>query len=67
MIMMGDRKKTLMQIMGPDPNEGGEKSPSDLESIAQDLISAVEAKDAAGVAAAFKAAFACCGDNPEGG
>lgn len=66
MMMMDKKKNIVNQIMGPDPREKseGEKSPSDLESIAQEFVDAVHAKDAAGTAQAFRAMFLECESKP---
>ncbi len=62
MLMMGDKKKAVMAILGPpkkaEEEKGEEVSP--LHVIAEELIDAVHANDAAGVAACFEAAFAHC-------
>jgi hypothetical protein len=67
MIIGGDKKKTAGLVVdfmkGPAPKEEPEMSEGDASSeakkaIAEDLISAVEAKDAAGVVAAMEAMFA---------
>lgn len=60
MIMMGDRKKLVAGILGPPPeakHEAKDEGPEALQAIAQELIDAVHAKDADGVAQAFEAAF----------
>lgn len=59
MIMMGgDRKKSVVQILGPDKSEEGEKSPSDLSMSASDLISAIKSEDPEAVASALRACYA---------
>lgn len=66
MIMMGDRKKSVAAILGPRDGEKKESGPAmgALHAIAQELIDAVHAKDADGVEAAFRAAFAECDSEP---
>ncbi len=64
MLMYGDRKKTITQILGPDPSEAPpEKEESSLHAIAQDLISAVKDGDADAVASALSAAYQECGSS----
>lgn len=60
MIMMGEKKKALTAILGPaSPGVGekGEDGPDDLHVIAEELIDAFHAKDAALVAAGLRAAY----------
>ncbi len=67
MMMMGDKKKTVNQILGPDPSDappedtGGDT----LSAIAEDLISAVKDGDASAVASALSAAFQECSSTKE--
>lgn len=68
MMMMGDRKKTVNQILGPDPSEAPaeDKGGSSLSAIAEDLISAVKDGDAEAVASALSAAYQeCCSSSGE--
>lgn len=61
MIMMGNKRKMAALILGPsskEKEEGNGESASSLQSIAQELIECVHAKDAAGVESALRAAFA---------
>lgn len=56
MFMLGDRKKMVAGILGPDPKEREEEAPlSDFEMIGQDLASAIEAKDGVAIIEALKA------------
>jgi predicted outer membrane lipoprotein len=64
MIIMGDKKKTLTAILGPRSENIGERSEIEnggvedsLLACAEELISAVHAKDAQGVVEALQAAF----------
>lgn len=68
-MLLFDKKRALTQILG-DPkkmSEGGESRPSDsdqeLHSVASELITAIEAKDAAGVAIALKTFVMACQSN----
>ena len=65
--MLGDKKrKAITAILGPEHGEG--ESPShdmgDGHAIAEDLISAIHAKDVGAVVDAFKALFAHCESEP---
>ncbi len=61
MATPADRKKAVDEILGAGPSKAPDSEHSALESVAQELIDAVHAKDAAGVAEALKAAYAECG------
>lgn len=56
----------IMQTRKPDiaPEEKGSENEG-LESCMADLSSALESKDHAAAAKAFKAALECCEDSPE--
>lgn len=67
--MMGDKKKALTAILGPESDNIGVRGEdggpsSDLHEIAHELIGAVHDKDAAGVVAAFKALVSGCEAEP---
>lgn len=57
MLMMGDRKKQVIQILG-DKEEAPVAGP--LHAIANELIEAVNAHDVEGVVACLKACYAAC-------
>lgn len=62
MIMMGDRKKQAIAILGPHSAGVGKKGEEDqgmdpLHAISEELVDAVHSKDHAGVASALRAAF----------
>jgi hypothetical protein len=63
--MLGDKKKTVNLILG-DKEGQTEGVESALEMIADDLISAVQNGDRAGVAQALRAAIMDCQSAPEG-
>lgn len=67
MIMMGDRRKILTQIMGPSEKDKteGEAPLSEYHAIAQDLLDAVKSGDVESVADALKAFFSACGAESE--
>lgn len=48
------------EILGPENGEGGEKSPSDLMTCAEELIKAIKNDDAEGVVEAFRALLSAC-------
>lgn len=61
MMIMGDKKNILNQILGPNPSEETKEAVrSALSGIADDLISSVKEGNTAGVEAALSAAFAEC-------
>lgn len=65
MIMMGDRKKAVTAILGPDSDNVGSRedesgSEDAMHSVANELIEAVHAKNVPDVVAALKAAHAMC-------
>ncbi len=64
MIMMGDKKKAMMSILGPAKEETQEQEPNALHEISQELINCVHAHDIAGVADCLSAAFALCDSEP---
>lgn len=59
MIMMGDRKKQVYQILGPHKNEEtqDDAGPDALTTLAEELIEAVHKKDASHVADCLRALF----------
>ena len=61
MMILGDKRKTAMAILGPKSDgvgmKGEDGGPDALFEIAKDLIDCVHAKDPMGVAEALKAAF----------
>ncbi len=69
MIMMGgDRKKTLNQILGDDPRdekqEGGESPPDALSECVSEFIDAVKADDVDAATQAFRSCFAELSSGP---
>lgn len=70
--MIGDPKKVALGIVAKlQPKDGPSSSPPDMddgggekESIAQELIHAVHAGDAAAVVGAFEALFQCMEKEP---
>lgn len=65
-MMMGDRKRTVNQILGPEEEEAPDAGPSTLHAIAEDLISAVKDGNAEAVASALSAAYQeCCSTSEE--
>lgn len=70
MMIMGDRKKMLASILGPDRKAGthegseGEEAPDELEVLSQELIEAVHARNPGAVAQALRAAFECMDSEP---
>lgn len=63
MILMGDRKKALTAILGPESDNVGVASdggPSDLEHACGELLAALDGKDAPALASAFRACMAAC-------
>ncbi len=60
MIMMADRKKTVAAILGPHPDSEKEKEPisTPCQIAAEELIEAIQSKDAEGVVESLKAIFA---------
>lgn len=70
MIMMGDRKKAVMSILGPDSKNVGnredleDEGPDEMGLISQELIEAVHARNAEDVKNALRAAFACMDSEP---
>lgn len=59
MIMMGDRKKTVNQILGDPKEKKGDESPSDsLGECIKELIDSIHAKDVEGAKSAFRACIA---------
>lgn len=61
MIMMGDKKKAVDAILGPLDGKKPEAKPNALHAIAEEMIEAIQAKDAAGLESALRAAYAECG------
>lgn len=58
MIMMGDKKKMIGAILGPEKQDEPESEGMDaLHALSEELIDAIHAKDAPGVASALQAAF----------
>ncbi len=58
MIMMGDKKRAIAAILGPHPSEQKEDDgPDASHAVAEELIEALHAKDAAGVVSALRALF----------
>lgn len=64
MIMMGDRKKAVTAILGPEEGEDQGHEENSLHHIAEEIISCIHAKDAPGLADALKAAVAECESEP---
>lgn len=66
--MMGDKKRYVSQVLGPDPKNKVEETPlSDVEAIASDILQAFEAKDAQSLASALKAFhYACMSEEMNG-
>lgn len=62
MILMGDRKKSVLQILGPREGEG-EISP--LRTCVEELIEAVHAKDVEGTLASLKACVSHIDSEPQ--
>lgn len=62
--MQKKRHPSIVSILGEDKGEGESSPSNDMEACAEDLLSAVEAKDVKGVVDAFKALFACCESQP---
>lgn len=59
MIMLGSKKKTIDQILGPPKEEKGDESPlSSLDACISELIDAIHAKDVEGVKSSLKACLA---------
>jgi len=58
-----DKEPIAALVLGKLKEKKGESSDSDdgLEAVAQELIDAVESKDAAGVADALRSAYSMCG------
>lgn len=65
--MMGDKKKAMTAMLGPDPAEH-EAKPADadheLRTIAEEMIHCLHSSDAEGVAHCLKAAFMLCDSEP---
>ena len=66
MLMMGDRKKQVIQILG---DEKGAPETGPLHAVANELIEAVNAHDVEGVVGCLRAAYAHCASegSKEGG
>ena len=64
MIMMGDRKRTVAAILGPQEEKAKEEGGGELRAIAEELIDAVHAKDSDGVIAALRATFSAMDAEP---
>jgi hypothetical protein len=65
MIIMGDKKKHITAIMGPDSEASAEKKDSEpgdeeMHAVSSELIDAVHAKDEKAVAVALRAAYELC-------
>lgn len=62
MIMLGNKKRYVSQVLGPDPREKGEEQTplSDIDAISSDILQAIEAKDAQSLASALKAFHYAC-------
>lgn len=58
MIMIGDRKRTVTQILGEEKVEEPRKEA--LHAIAEEMISCVQEGDAEGLKNCLKAAFEAC-------
>lgn len=70
MMMIGDKKKVLAQILGADPREtkiDDSGAPDALETLAQELMDSVSSGDAKGAASALRACFAECGAAQDNG
>lgn len=65
MIMMGDRKKAMMAILGPAHEETPEKELDPLHAISQEAIECVLNHDFAGFADCLRAAFSLCDSEPQ--
>lgn len=55
--MMGDRKRQVLQILGPSEDEKKHEGPSSLHVIAEELVDAVHRRDVDHVVHCFKAMF----------
>lgn len=66
MIMMGSKRKGIIDTILGDPEDKPEGAPEmdALSTIAQELITAVKEEDADAVVSAFKAMFAQCESEP---
>lgn len=61
------RMPALLSIMGEGEHKEdgeGESSPGELHEIAHELIEGIHSRNVGDVVAAFKAAFACCENEP---
>lgn len=58
MILMGDRKKQITQILGPRDGEQEGSSDGALHACVSEFLDAVHAHDVDGACAALKACFA---------
>jgi hypothetical protein len=69
MIMMGDKKRTIHAILGPEEGdlsekeEGGDNKEEKMAAM-KELIDCVHAKDEEGAMSAFEALFECCDSLP---
>ncbi len=67
MMILGDRKRTMTQILGDDPREKKEE-PSEgeaLKSCVSEFIEAVHAKDVDAATQALKSCYAELGQEPQ--
>lgn len=68
--MLNDKKRAVTAILGPDSENVGvrpEGGPSDLEHACTELVAAIENKDPAAMASAFRACVASCEAEYESG
>lgn len=61
MIILGDKKKTLTQILGPrDEEKVKDPEVSDHDAVASDIINAINDDDAGALASALKTFYTLC-------
>lgn len=65
LMVLGKGKPAGGAPDGDEPAGAGEESDTGLEAAAEELISAVEAKDPKAVAAALKSAYAQCSSSED--
>lgn len=59
-----EKDNVITEILGPAEKDGGADGPSELETISQELIEAVHARNPKDVAEALRAAFQCQESEP---
>lgn len=65
LLMGGDRKRMVTQILGDEKKEAAPEGP--LHAVANELIDAVNAHDVEGVVGCLKAAYAHCSSEGSSG